>query len=537
MNYLHIEVLTPLHIGSGRTLRSNTEFLKFDDVVSVIDDHKILNIIGEENIQNWVDIISKGGDLLDYLKKRSPSKTIAPQQTDKRLLPIVGKYLKPDNGLREHIFSGNGQPILPGSSLKGAIRTAVVNGLLVKQPFIANGALKSKVVGQTWKGDRTVKYGKFEPQLMGKDPNHDSFRLVRIGDVHFNQTVCLLAQTLNQKLNGLEIKEMVNQLVECIPVGSESLSGVSIPADLLKEINKRPLIANGMKANNEINDWDKIFKHINHFTKRQVDSELKKYNSASLPREALSYPEKLKEISGQIAKLTDTECIIRVGFGTGYLNMTGGWPIEQWQKTLTPIQYQTEMEDLGTAVRKNSRYNSFALPKSRKIISGGVPMGFLKLTLWSAEQAEEWRSEATLRQAELVKQQTQAADEARVKAEQEAEAARLAAEAKKIEEERKAEAARLKAEQEAEVARIAAEEAKKPKLFEGKLKVGAEFDAEIVVSGKPNKMKIYVVGHELDQIPMIGYASAEPVGKIVIVTVNILGKDGKVKEVRYKKFK
>jgi CRISPR-associated protein Csm5 len=499
MKYLHIEVLTPLHVGSGRTLKSNTEFLKFDDVVSVIDDHKILKIIGEENIEKWVDIISNGGDLLKYLNQRSPTE-ILPQQTDKRLLPIVDNYLKPENGLREHIFSGNGKPLLPGSSLKGAIRTAVVNGLIEKNSFVANGVLKSKDVGTNRKGERTVKYGKFEPKLTGKDPNHDSFRLLRIGDVHFDNTVCLLAQTVNQK-NGLEIKEMVNQLVECVPVGSEALSGVSIPTDLMKEINKRPIIANEMKANDAINDWGKIFKQINHFTKKQADSEFKKYNAVSLPKEALSYPETLKEISRKIENLTDNQCIVRVGFGTGYLNMTGGWPLEQWKKTLTPIQYQTEMNDLSTAVRKNSRYNSFELPKSRKIISGGMPMGFLKLTLWTAEEAKDWKSKALLRQADLERQKAQAAEEAR-----------------------------LKARQEAEAARIATEEAKKPKLYDGPISKNLEVDAEVIVSGKPNRVKIFVKGFEERPFEM-NESAQQPKGYVCRVALVV--EKGKVLRVRH----
>lgn len=500
MNYLHIEVLTPLHVGSGRTLRSNTEFLKFDNVVSVIDDHKVLKIIGEENIQKWVDIIGNGDSLLDYLKQRSPSKTIAPEQTDKRLLPIVGKYLKPENGLREQIFSGNGRPLLPGSSLKGAIRTAVVNALIEKQPSIADGVLKTKVIGQNRNGEKTVKYGKVEPKLIGKDPNHDSFRLVRIGDIHFDKTVCLLAQTLNQKPNNLEIKEMVNQLVECIPVGSEALSGVSIPTDLLKEINKRPLIANEMKANDNVNDWAKIIEQINGFTQKQIDAELKNHIIA-LPQEALAYPEKLKEIRGKLSKLAANECIIRVGFGTGYLNMTGGWPLEQWKKSLTPEQYQAEIKDLGTAVRKNSRYNLFALPKSRKIISGGVPMGYLKLTLWTAEEAEGWKSKAILRQAQFEQQQTQAAEEARIKAEQQAEAAR-----------------------------IAAEEAKKPKLYEGPISKNLEVDAQVIVSGKPNRVKIYVKGFEERQFEM-NESAQQPIGYVCRVALVV--EKGKILRVRH----
>jgi CRISPR type III-A-associated RAMP protein Csm5 len=500
MNYFHIKILTPLHVGSGRTLRSDTEFLKFENVVSVIDDHKILDIIGEENIQQWIDIINNGNDLLDYLKKRSPSGVVEPTQTHKRLLPIVGNYLKPKNGLREQIFSGNGQPLLPGSSLKGAVRTAVINGLIEKQPSIANGVLRTKKEGEK-RGAKTVKYGKFEHQLTGKDPNHDSFRLVRIGDAHFDQTVCLLTQTLNQTGNEFGIKEDVNQLVECIPEGAEALSGVSIPADLLKEINKRPQVAYEMKANNEINSWPKIIRHVNRFTKKQLESELRKYNTVSLPNEADAFPETMKVLLEQISNLGENECIIRVGFGTGYLNMTGGWPIEQWKKTLTPDKYLTEMNDLGIAVRKNSKYNSFDLPKSRKIISGGVPMGFVKLTLWSAEQAEAWKSKAAERKA--------------------------IAEAEQAKE---AEAARLKAEQEAETARVAAEEAKKPVMFEGVISKNLEVDAEVIVSARPNRVKIFVKGFDQKQFEMNDSAQ-QPLGYVCRVALVV--EKGKILRVRH----
>lgn len=518
-NYFHIEVLTPLHVGSGRTLGHNTEFLKFDDVVSVIDDHKVLKIIGEENIQKWVDLIGNGGDLLAYLRQRSPAGQLDPNQTDQRLLPVVGTYLKPENGLREQIFSGNGRPLLPGSSLKGAIRTAIINALIEKQPYVAEKALKSKS-RKPKKDGYSVKYDPFEKQLVGKDPNHDSFRLLRIGDAHFNGTVCLLAQTLNQTSRDLEIKEKVNQLVECIPAGAEALSGVSIPEDLLREINKRPTtVACKMKANDAVKNWVTVFDQINDFTKKRIDAELEKYDTA-LP--AADYPETLEELRDQMNRLTAYECIVRVGFGTGYLNMTGGWPEEQWQKTLTPEKYREEMGDLAIAVRRNAKYNDFALPKSRKIIAGGVPMGYLKLTLWSAEQAEAWRGKAAQRQLQLEAEQAQVA----VAARQQAEAA--------------ADAARLQAEAEAEAIRRLKEEARKPQPFTGTIRQHAEMDAEVVGFDKKsnrNLVKLFIERQEYEALPMI-YATSIEIGTAVIVKVNEFDKKkGRVRDVRLIKFK
>ena len=128
-------------------------------------------------------------------------------------------------------------------------------------------------------------------------------------------------------------------------------------------------------------------------------------------------------------------------------------------------------------------------------------MGFLKLTLWTAQQAEEWKNKAAQRQAKLEQQQAQAAEEARHKAEQAAEADR-----------------------------IAAEEAKKPKLYEGPISKNLEVDAEVIVSGKPNRVKIYVRGFEEKQFDM-NESAQQPKGYVCRVALVV--EKGKVLRVRH----
>ena len=119
MNTQHVlvETLTPLHIGSGRMLQGNTEYLYFSNEreVALVSEHKVLDIIGEENLDTWTGIIGRGDDLLEYLNKRRPG--LKPIDTSRRLLPVLGKRSPGGNQtIREQLFSGNGQPILPGSS-------------------------------------------------------------------------------------------------------------------------------------------------------------------------------------------------------------------------------------------------------------------------------------------------------------------------------------------------------------------------------------------------------------------------------------
>lgn len=516
MNTQHVlvETLTPLHIGSGRLLQGNTEYLYFSGQreVAVVDDHKILSLIGEENLDVWLGIINKGEDLLDYVSRRKPGVTSA--DTGRRVMQVLSNRSPGGNQtIREQLFSGNGQPILPGSSLKGAIRTAVLNALIRENPAPARRISDFKRFDErkqknVYTGQRLET--KYVANVMnpGEAPNHDVFRLLRVGDAHFTETVCLLSETLNEKGDGsFEMKESVKQFIECIPAGAETVFRVQIPAELKARLNDTRYRETAAKIlHRDRMEWPKLLTDINAHTTRLIAREQARYQTKHLPDGAAQYLETLNSMAGQLAA---NQCIIRVGFGTGYLNMTGGWAEEQW-RNVPGLDFKKEIADLAEGVRRNARYNQFALPKSRKMTLGGVPLGFLKLTVFSETEWAEWQQQAGEREAEKVRQA-----EARRLAEEAA--ARQAAEA---------ETQRLEAE------RIAAEEDKKPKLHPGPVSKGLEVDAEVVMSGKPNRVKLYVAGEEEKQHEMVESAQ-QPLGYVCRVALVV--EKGKILRVRHLK--
>ncbi|GAB4017535.1 type III-A CRISPR-associated RAMP protein Csm5 [Spirosoma koreense] len=526
MNTRHvlIETLTPLHIGSGRFLQGNTEYLYFPEanVVAVVDERKILDVIGEENLEQWVQIIDNEQDLFDYVRKRKP--TLAPADVAQRMMTTIGKR-KPGkwsiNGknkfptIREQLFSGNGQPILPGSSLKGAIRTAFFNALIQENPAAAQRISDFKRFDDrkqrnSYNGQRLESKYFTNVSQPGEVPNHDVFRFLRVGDAHFDKTVCLLSETLNEKGgHTFEMKDDVKQLIECIPDGAEALCRVQIPAELISLLNERRYRETADKIpHRDRISWTRLLLDINANTKRLIQKEIYQYQSQQLPDGASDYLDSLK---GMMTGLKENQCVIRVGFGTGYLNMTGGWAEEQWKVSLPKDKFAVEMDDLAEAVRRNARYNQFALPKSRKMALEGIPLGFLKLTVFSENEFVTWQQQAGQREI-----QKQLKAEAQRLATEESAHAAAQAEARRLEEER-----------------MKAEEARKPKLFEGVLKQGQELDAEVVVSAKTNKVKVYTIGYETRQFDLIGYSGAEPVGKVVVVKADQLDKKKNLLQIRY----
>ncbi len=527
MNTKHvlIETLTPLHIGSGRMLQGNTEYLYFQEArtVAVVDEHKILDIIGEDQLEAWIGIINRGDDLLTYLNTRRAG--VKPADTSRRIMAVIGKRSPGGNQtVREQLFSGNGQPILPGSSLKGSIRTAVLNALIKEKPAAARRINDVKRFNE-----RKQKYdyagqkleGKYfsNVNMPGEAPNHDVFRLLRIGDAHFDQTVCLLSETLNELGNGtFEMKDSVKQFIECIPAGAETICRVQIPAELkarLNEVRYRE-VGDKMPHRDRI-EWPKLLNDINANTRRLIQNELNRYQSQLLPDDGAG--EYLDSLKGMMTGLKTNQCVIRVGFGTGYLNMTGGWAEEQWKDALPKEKFDAEMTDLAREIRhdRNGKHDRWSqvLPKSRKMVLGGVPLGFLKLTVFSENEFADWQVNASEREAA----RTQKVEVKRLAAEA---AAQTAAEA---------EATRLEEE------RIKAEEARKPTLFDGTLKQGQELDAEVIASGKPNKVKVYAVGYEDKSFDLIGYAGLLAVGTVVVVKADQLNSKKVLLQIRYQKMK
>lgn len=123
----NLETLSPIHIGSGRFLVKNNEFICVDGEIAVIDDSKVLDIIGEENIGQWLSVIDKGESIWNLIKTRKPN--ISLKEIAKRNYIHYADKTE-GNNLKEQLIDGSGNPYIPGSSIKGAIRSAVFDYLI-----------------------------------------------------------------------------------------------------------------------------------------------------------------------------------------------------------------------------------------------------------------------------------------------------------------------------------------------------------------------------------------------------------------------
>ena len=140
---INIELLTPVHVGSGKELMANTEYLYFKDqqLLTVIDEKKVLKIIGEENITEWVNIIRQNKSLKDYLLVRKND--LVPADIEKRSMNVFGTNIARHKTLKEQFHDGRQISMIPGSSVKGAIRTAIVSHFALKDKGVSKRSLKN----------------------------------------------------------------------------------------------------------------------------------------------------------------------------------------------------------------------------------------------------------------------------------------------------------------------------------------------------------------------------------------------------------
>ncbi len=364
MNPIQIKALTPVHTGSGAEWQSNFEYLYFREeaVIAVIDPEKVLNILGEEYLPQWIACIEKQESLLALLQTRRPGLRAA----DVALRTVVcDQFLsKP---VREQMRSGNGAPLLAGSSLKGAIRTALWAKLMLDNADLAKNRDKLGVVDR--RGNLRWSDQPLSKSFFGNDPNHDIFRLLQVGDAAFTQTEIRQTDVVNQYRERWAIKNDLTQYVEVIPAGS----AVSVSLHFNALLRQRA--GNTFNQNAAKLELSQLFPLINQYTERLLSDEISYWEDKADQLEALdTYVQELERLLAIVQSCTDRECVLRLGWGSGFRFMTG-----DWHGAMTDDDYTELIQD---HLRKGKNYaDDVIFPKTLRLCSDGTPLGFTKLLL------------------------------------------------------------------------------------------------------------------------------------------------------------
>lgn len=369
-----IQTLTPLHVGSGNTYQGNFDYVWFqqEKAVAVLDEEKVLDIIGKENIGQWISSIDNRQPLLNLLKQRKND--LQSVDISRRTIPVMPNGLQDGKEIREQVHSGNGDPIVPGSSLKGALKTILWAHLLFKNPNLAkerNYLGVSKFNRRNNREEFEFNDSRLQTEFFGKDPNHDIFKLLLVGDVHFNETACCKTEVVNLGFDDWKIKDQITQYVEAIPAGQSTTMELDYGSPIHERLERR--------LNDYLNNKNKdllrpetLFKLANEHILRLLKADIDYWqNDQGSPLVLGSYLDDMNNLLAQVEACQPNECILRMGWGTGNRTMTGSW-----YSLLDDDDYYELIKSM-----RPKHDEEMVFPKTMRLVSGGTPLGYIKLTI------------------------------------------------------------------------------------------------------------------------------------------------------------
>lgn len=239
MTYVKLKVLTPVHIGTGQAY-SPHEYVFHQgkksgiQYVVRIDMGKFFNSLNEDQKKRYIDLVRTDENF--SLNKFFRDESIG------NLLEIHRYLIRRENNvlpnsikeIREYIRTAD-TPYIPGSGIKGAIRTALLWKYFSENPHKAVDKLNDELRGRVnkkWVGkdltDRVFAY-KFDKNNR-YDPKNDVMKFLLVSDFMPEkniQTTLQNIKTWSLQGTGMNPKNFTIN-AECITKGSDFFGSISL---------------------------------------------------------------------------------------------------------------------------------------------------------------------------------------------------------------------------------------------------------------------------------------------------------------------
>lgn len=367
MSRIRLETLTPVHIGNGNFLRNNADFFVYQEeknfFISVIDPAKILGLIGEEHLNDWLLSIDNPDDRIDSFVKRH-NKNAEPDDYALRRITNYAQVEKSDT-LKECMHNGMGLYYIPGSSIKGSIRTAVLSALT-----------KGKALEYRIRDSKNnINAKQVEKDLLGKDPNSDVFRFLQVGDAYFEDDCGITTRmvNLNIRRKGDLWDKSKSQVVEAISPNETAIFQMKIAKEYYQWAKRRKP-GDIATLPSEMESLESLFMLINTHTEDLLQDEIDEWkNLGESYSGADEYIETMEVIQKELRQCRrGKECVLRIGHGSGWRFITGAW-----------TEDLSNFNEVISASRPNNDcyYSEYVFPKSRRLDEYGDVLGFLKLSI------------------------------------------------------------------------------------------------------------------------------------------------------------
>lgn len=350
-----ITVLTPVHIGSGFRKMKGIDFY-FDDragqVILVDLDEISAAVVNNQKALTELENLDEHHNIGNLIRDFHLNlKNI-------RRYPIqsIGHYFL------EFIRTGLGQPLIPGSSLKGSLRTAILRNIIDQKSDVERRELFKEIPNG---GNPKSASDKLLKKIFGSNPNYDLMRVLIISDSHFSEADLMLIESrvLSQNRNGWHWKPMP---VWCEVLRPNSKAEISLSLDNFLLTDSRAVWE--LKFPNKLAaDLHTLIDQINQYSAQMIDAEITYFDERDSEKPELNEIIRNLNLVKKHIPANDSAMVIRLGWGSGWKHMTG--------------DYLRKDKDIFDQIRIN--FNLGHPGRSRKIgfYNGkpAFPFGWIKL--------------------------------------------------------------------------------------------------------------------------------------------------------------
>ncbi|RMG89527.1 MAG: type III-A CRISPR-associated RAMP protein Csm5 [Chloroflexi bacterium] len=376
MNKIHtqltaqIEVLSPLHVSSGNKLQKGFDWLERNNKLFVVDQDAMFDLVLQRaEKERGADVAAITTRLMEMtLSDLLEAGWLTAQDfaPDSPICRYVLHGRSHMNELSEQIKDVYGRPYLPGSSLKGALRTMLAFAIYTEQKQQPD--LRGLKPSRSWAAQS------LERAIFGRDPNHDLLRALHVSDSPSLDPDCLqlvgvqVFPTARRGQSGLALD------IEAIRPGTQFAVPVTID-----EYGFRDDIATQLGWQNQRQWLENLAKFGQEHARQRLVAEVDYLKQKNAPRPTQLFYHQL--INTHFANLKANEFILQIGWGAGWDSKTLSGLLKQNERVFARL-----VKDYRLQGRSRRPYQPGDLfPASRKLVLRGgktaEPLGWIKITL------------------------------------------------------------------------------------------------------------------------------------------------------------
>jgi CRISPR type III-A-associated RAMP protein Csm5 len=369
---LKLKVLTPLFIGAGKEKDwvRGFDFIIFNGSLYVFNQEKLFKFLDKENLlEKYTNIISQNNtEKIEVFFREN----FNDQKLDDISEIIDENCENISSEIKSFIRDGMGRAFIPGSSIKGAIRSVLFN-------YVYSNHQQDIVVlsNRDQKKYINVAIGDFDKSIM---------RFIKPYDIYGIDDYLAIANVklYNVKHPDNNIRSENKEIgitIECIYPFDDIIDfdfTIKIAEPFLE------IIKNNYKYDTSIPKYkDEVFKNsknktilhlfniINKYTRKHIQKEIEffeKYtHSEGIHNNIIS---KLKDLQKRTVN-NNRSCILRMSYGSGFHGITGDWQFDEHS-----------IDDIRSERGKSvAYYNRKRTAKSRRVINNKYLLGFVELIL------------------------------------------------------------------------------------------------------------------------------------------------------------